>query len=214
MSFIIIIEVGLNEPGELCVRGPNVMLGYKGDPEATANAIDKDNWLHTGDIVTKDEDGNLYVVDRIKELIKYKGFQVGWTETSSQLLILSFTFYLLLLFFFLIQVAPVELESVLLQCPYVSDAGVIGINDETQGTEVPLAFITLPENLKGPGNNTIPSKVKEWVNQRVANHKRLRGGVRVIEKIPKSDAGKILRKNMKDIYKQQEEQLGRRASKL
>ena len=61
------------------------MLGYKGDPEATANAIDKDNWLHTGDIVTKDEDGNLYVVDRIKELIKYKGFQVGWTDTSSQL---------------------------------------------------------------------------------------------------------------------------------
>ena len=53
------------------------MLGYKSDPEATANAIDKDNWLHTGDIVTKDKDGNLYIVDRIKELIKYKGFQVG-----------------------------------------------------------------------------------------------------------------------------------------
>ena len=138
---------------------------------------------------------------------------VGLTQVVNCRSSLShFTYYYYC--FFLIQVAPVELESVLLQCPYVSDAGVIGINDETQGTEVPLAFITLPENLKGPGNNTIPSKVKEWVNQRVANHKRLRGGVRVIEKIPKSDAGKILRKNMKDIYKQQEEQLGRRASKL
>ncbi|KAI7847802.1 hypothetical protein BDC45DRAFT_525161 [Circinella umbellata] len=164
-------EVGINEPGELCVRGPNVMLGYKSDPEATANAIDKDNWLHTGDIVTKDKDGNLYIVDRIKELIKYKGFQV----------------------------APVELESILLQCPYVSDAGVIGITDETQGTEIPLAFITLPENLKNQASNVIASKVQGWVNQRVANHKRLRGGVRVIETIPKNDAGKLLRKNMKDI---------------
>ncbi|KAI7857864.1 hypothetical protein BDC45DRAFT_532162 [Circinella umbellata] len=179
-------EVGINEPGELCVRGPNVMLGYKSDPEATANAIDKDNWLHTGDIVTKDKDGNLYIVDRIKELIKYKGFQV----------------------------APVELESILLQCPYVSDAGVIGITDETQGTEIPLAFITLPENLKNQASNVIASKVQGWVNQRVANHKRLRGGVRVIETIPKNDAGKLLRKNMKDIYKQQQKELGERVSKL
>ncbi|KAI9264247.1 hypothetical protein BDA99DRAFT_604667 [Phascolomyces articulosus] len=178
-------EVGLNEPGELCVRGPNVMLGYKGDPEATANAIDKDNWLHTGDIVTKDEDGNLYIVDRIKELIKYKGFQV----------------------------APVELESVLLKCPYVADAGVIGIDDESQGTEIPLAFVTLPDNLKNQGNALAP-KIKAWVDERVANHKRLRGGVRVITEIPKSAAGKILRKDMKAIYKQQQNEIGERASKL
>ncbi|KAI9493746.1 hypothetical protein BDB00DRAFT_871993 [Zychaea mexicana] len=180
-------EVGLGEPGELCVQGPNVMLGYKGDPEATANAIDKDNWLHTGDIVKKDADGNLYIVDRIKELIKYKGFQV----------------------------APVELESVLLQCPYVSDAGVIGIDDESQGTEVPMAFVTLPEKLKGQGNSgVLAKKIEEWVDERVANHKRLRGGVRIIDEIPKSEAGKILRKDMKDIYKKQQQQLGERASRL
>ncbi|KAI9264246.1 hypothetical protein BDA99DRAFT_51740 [Phascolomyces articulosus] len=178
-------EVELGQPGELCVRGPNVMLGYKGDPEATANAIDKDNWLHTGDIVTKDKDGNLYIVDRIKELIKYKGFQV----------------------------APVELETVLIQCPFVADAGVIGIDDESQGTEVPLAYVTLPENLKGQ-ESTLGSKIRAWVDERVANHKRLRGGVRFINEIPKSPAGKILRKNMKDIYKQQQKELGERASKL
>ncbi|KAI8141384.1 hypothetical protein BJV82DRAFT_580395 [Fennellomyces sp. T-0311] len=178
-------ELGINEPGELCVRGPNVMLGYKGDPEATANAIDKDNWLHTGDIVRKDEEGNLYIVDRIKELIKYKGFQV----------------------------APVELESVLLQCPYVADAGVIGVEDESQGTEVPLAFVTLPDNLKNEAS-TLPAKIRDWVNERVANHKRLRGGVRVIDEIPKSAAGKIQRRDMKEIYKRQQQQLGERASKL
>ncbi|KAI9264244.1 hypothetical protein BDA99DRAFT_604665 [Phascolomyces articulosus] len=149
-------EVGLGQPGELCVCGPNVMLGYKDDPEATANAIDKDNWLHT---------------------------------------------------------APVELEAVLIQCPFVTDAGVIGVKDELQGTEVPLAYVTLLEKLKGQ-EDVLASKIQEWVDKRVANHKRLRGGVRVIDEIPKSAAGKILRKNIKDIYNQQKKELGERASKL
>ncbi|KAI8141383.1 hypothetical protein BJV82DRAFT_618984 [Fennellomyces sp. T-0311] len=169
--------LGVDQPGELCVKGPNVMLGYKGNSEATAGAIDKDGWLHTGDIVKVDKEGNYYIVDRIKELIKYKGFQV----------------------------APVELESVLMQCPYVADAGVIGIYDETQGTEIPLAYVTLPDNLKSQARELEP-KIQAWVNERVANHKRLRGGVRVIEEIPKNPAGKILRRDMKAIFDQQEKQ--------
>ncbi|KAI7857863.1 hypothetical protein BDC45DRAFT_565768 [Circinella umbellata] len=179
-------ELGNNEAGELLVKGPNVMLGYKGDIKSTANAIDKDNWLHTGDILKRDEEGNYYIVDRIKELIKYKGFQV----------------------------APVELESVLMQCPYVADAGVIGVYDEAQGTEIPLAFVVLTESYKSQ-SRSLPEKINTWVDKRVANHKRLRGGVRIIDEIPKNPAGKILRKNMKIIYeKQQKELFGDRVSKL
>ncbi|MDE3075231.1 MAG: 4-coumarate--CoA ligase family protein [Chloroflexota bacterium] len=101
-----------NQPGELCVRGPQVMKGYLNNPEATAQIIGQDGWLHTGDIAQVDEDGYLFVVDRLKELIKYKGYQVP----------------------------PAELEAVLLTHPSVADAAVIGSPDEEAG-EVPKAFI-------------------------------------------------------------------------
>lgn len=173
-------ELGVNEPGELCVKGPNVTQGYKDNPEATANTIDKDGWFHTGDIVRVDEEGNYYVVDRIKELIKYKGFQV----------------------------APVELEAVLLQCPHVADAGVIGVYDETQGTEIPLAFVVTHQHLM-QNKAELETTIRDWVDARVANHKRLRGGVRIIDAIPKNGAGKILRKDMKAIYENQQKRLSK-----
>ena len=69
-------EVPIGQAGELYLKGPNIMIGYKGNPEATAEAIDKDGYLHSGDIIKEDKDGNIFLVDRIKELIKYKGFQV------------------------------------------------------------------------------------------------------------------------------------------
>lgn len=174
---IFFLELGIDQPGELLVKGPNVMLGYKDDEEATRGALDKDGWLHTGDIVKLDKDGNVYIVDRIKELIKYKGFQV----------------------------APVELEAVLLSCPYVGDAGVIGIYNDKQGTELPLAYVALApqyRNMKQgqQRQQEMAQKIREYVDSRVAAHKRLRGGVRIIDQIPKSDAGKILRKAMKEIY--------------
>ncbi|KAI7882333.1 acetyl-CoA synthetase-like protein [Lichtheimia hyalospora FSU 10163] len=175
-------EQGVNEPGELCVKGPNVTQGYKDDPEATANTIDKDGWFHTGDIVRIDQKGDVYVVDRIKELIKYKGFQV----------------------------APVELESVLLQSPHVADAGVIGIYDEAQGTEIPLAYVVTHQHIKQDNKSELETTICDWVNARVANHKRLRGGVRIIDAIPKNGAGKIMRKEMKAIYENQQ----KRKSKL
>lgn len=175
-------ELGVNEPGELCVKGPNVTQGYKDNPEATANTIDKDGWFHTGDIVRVDEEGNYYVVDRIKELIKYKGFQV----------------------------APVELEAVLLQCPHVADAGVIGVYDEAQGTEIPLAFVVTHQHSMQQNSKTeLETTIRDWVNARVANHKRLRGGVRIIDAIPKNGAGKILRKDMKAIYENQQKRLSK-----
>jgi acyl-CoA synthetase (AMP-forming)/AMP-acid ligase II len=107
-------ELGVNADGEVCVRGPNIMQGYLNDPVATANTIDKEGWLHTGDVGHVDEDGYLFVVDRVKELIKYKGMQV----------------------------APAELEAALLANPAVADAAVIPSPDEEAG-EVPKAFVVL-----------------------------------------------------------------------
>ena len=106
--------VGPGELGEVCVRGPQVMKGYLNQPEATAQTIDEDGWLHTGDVGQLDADGYLYIVDRIKELIKYKGYQV----------------------------APAELEALLAAHPAIADAAVIGCPDEEAG-EVPKAFVVL-----------------------------------------------------------------------
>jgi len=106
--------VGPGEKGEVCVRGPQIMKGYLNKPEATAQTIDLENWLHTGDIGYYDEDGHFFIVDRAKELIKYKGFQVP----------------------------PAELEALLLTHPSVADAAVIPYPDEEAG-EVPKGIIVL-----------------------------------------------------------------------
>jgi acyl-CoA synthetase (AMP-forming)/AMP-acid ligase II len=100
------------EPGELLIRGPQVMKGYLNNPRATARTIDPDGWLHTGDIARVDPDGSTRIVDRLKELIKYKGYQVP----------------------------PAELEALLLSHPAIADAAVIGVKDDA-GEEVPKAFV-------------------------------------------------------------------------
>ena len=105
-------DLGPGEDGEVWIRGPQVMRGYLGDEQSTADTLDADGWLHTGDIGHADEDGWFYLVDRLKELIKVKGFQV----------------------------APAELEAVLLDHPEIADAAVIASPDEEAG-EVPKAFV-------------------------------------------------------------------------
>lgn len=105
-------ETGVGEVGELWCKGPNVMVGYLNNPEATAETLDADGYLHTGDIATVDEDGNVTIVDRVKELIKYKGYQVP----------------------------PAELEALLLSHPQIADAAVVGVRD-ADGEEVPKAFV-------------------------------------------------------------------------
>src|SRR5262249_47272450 len=109
-------ELGPNQEGEVCVRGPQIMMGYLNNPEATALTIDPDKWLHTGDVGYADEEGHLFIVDRVKELIKYKGFQV----------------------------APAELEAILLTHPAVADAAVIPCCHDETG-EVPKAFVVLKQ---------------------------------------------------------------------
>ncbi|OLE16436.1 MAG: hypothetical protein AUI36_37350 [Cyanobacteria bacterium 13_1_40CM_2_61_4] len=151
------VELGANEEGEICVRGPQIMKGYLNKPDATAHTIDAENWLHTGDIGYADEEGHFFIVDRVKELIKYKGFQV----------------------------APAELEGLLLSHPAIADAAVIPLPDEEAG-EVPKAFIVL----KGQAT---AEEIIDFVEKQVAPHKRIRE-VEFIDKIPRSAAGKILRR--------------------
>jgi len=150
-------ELIANQRGEVCVRGPQIMKGYLNNPEATARTIDSDNWLHTGDIGYADDDGDFFIVDRVKELIKYKGFQV----------------------------APAELEAVLLTHPAVADAAVIPCPDDEAG-EVPKAFVVLKDKASA-------EELMSFVAARTAPHKKIRF-LEFIEQIPRSLAGKILRR--------------------
>lgn len=143
--------------GEICVRGPQVMKGYLNRPDATASTIDSEGWLHTGDVGFIDEDGHFFIVDRAKELIKYKGFQV----------------------------APAELEALLLTHPAIADAAVIPVLDEEAG-EIPKAYVVT----KG---EVTPEAIMDYVAAEVATFKRIRF-VQFIDKIPKSPSGKILRR--------------------
>jgi acyl-CoA synthetase (AMP-forming)/AMP-acid ligase II len=145
------------ERGEVWVRGPQVMRGYLNNPEATALTVDKDGWLHTGDIGIMDADGYLTVVDRLKELIKVKGFQV----------------------------APAELESLLLKHPKIADVAVIPVADEESG-EVPKAIVVLKSPMTA-------DEVINFLQPQVAHYKRVRQ-VAFVDAIPKSPSGKILRR--------------------
>jgi 4-coumarate--CoA ligase len=146
-------ELPAGQRGELWVRAPNVMKGYWRNPRATAETLTPDGWLKTGDVCYVDTKGKFTVVDRTKELIKVKGNQV----------------------------APAELEAVLLEHPDVADAAVVGISWE--GDERPRAYVVLKESSQG---KVSPMEVKRWMDSRVARHKRLEGGVVFVDVVPKN----------------------------
>ncbi|GGF22157.1 4-coumarate--CoA ligase family protein [Williamsia phyllosphaerae] len=154
---------GLSETGELWFRGPNVMAGYLNNDAATAETIDSDGFLHTGDLAQVDPTGCVFIVDRLKELIKYKGYQVP----------------------------PAELEALLLSHPEIADAAVVGVIDEESGEEIPKAFV-----VKQSGTDISADAVMEFVAGKVAPYKKVRQ-VEFIDEIPKSAAGKILRKDLR-----------------
>ncbi len=158
--------LGPRDQGELLIRGPQIMRGYLNRPQETAEAIDRDGWYHTGDVGYVDDEEWFYVVDRTKELIKYKGLQV----------------------------APAELEALLVTHPAVLDAAVIRKADEEAG-EVPLAYVVLKPDEASRG--TSGDALMAWVAERVAPHKRIRH-VEFIDQIPKSASGKVLRRVLLD----------------
>ncbi|MEW2305502.1 4-coumarate--CoA ligase family protein [Streptomyces sp. NPDC006655] len=160
-------DVPTGEPGEILIRGPQVMKGYLGRPDDTAAMIDPDGWLHTGDVGRADADGWLFVVDRVKELIKYKGFQV----------------------------APAELEALLLTHPGIADAAVVGAYNE-DGNEIPHAFVVRQPTAADLTEN----ETMLYVAERVAPYKRVRK-VTFVTAVPRAASGKILRRELRDLAK-------------
>ncbi|KAL5363676.1 hypothetical protein BJX96DRAFT_187155 [Aspergillus floccosus] len=156
------------QEGELWVRGPTVCNGYADEPALTAAAITADGWFKTGDIGYEDEDGNLFITDRAKDMIKYKGWQV----------------------------APAEVEDVLLEHAGVQDAAVIGVQNEDLQSEVPLAYVVLKTGWEQ--SERTAGEILRHVRERVVHYKQLRGGIVWIQQIPKSPSGKILKRELRD----------------
>ncbi|KAF2399334.1 acetyl-CoA synthetase-like protein [Trichodelitschia bisporula] len=163
-------DVEPGQSGEILVRGPVVTNGYWRNEAATKGAF-RNGWFATGDIAV-DRNGKFYIIDRIKELIKYKGLQV----------------------------APAEIEGLLVTHPEIMEAAVVGIPDpsEEQGdgpasSEVPRAYV-----VKRPGSNLKAEDVKEFVLARLAPYKQLRGGVVFMDELPKNALGKLLRRDLRD----------------
>jgi acyl-CoA synthetase (AMP-forming)/AMP-acid ligase II len=159
-------EVAPGKEGELWIRGPQIMKGYLGRPEETADCLDREGWYHTGDVGYVDPEGYFFIVDRTKELIKYKGLQV----------------------------APAELEALLVTHPAVLDAAVVRKADDEAG-EVPKAYVVLKPD--DASRATTAEAIMGWVAGRVAPHKRIRH-LEFIDQIPKSASGKILRRVLID----------------
>ncbi|EUC61072.1 acetyl-CoA synthetase-like protein [Rhizoctonia solani AG-3 Rhs1AP] len=164
---------GYDEPGELVVTGPQMTLRYEHNEAATKETY-VDGWVYTGDEVIINRAGDVFIVDRLKELIKVRGFQV----------------------------APAELEGYLLDHPWIDDAGVIGFPDEFSG-ELPLAFVVLSEKGKKSGRNEfeLKSEIVRFVSDKKIKYKWLEGGVVFIDGIPKNPSGKILRRLLRDTAK-------------
>ncbi|KAG8786434.1 hypothetical protein FRC12_016555 [Ceratobasidium sp. 428] len=165
---------GYDEPGELVVAGPQMALRYANNEKATKETF-VNGWVHTGDEVVINRDGDVFIVDRLKEILKVRGFQV----------------------------APAELEGFLLDHPLVADVGVVGFPDEYSG-EMPLAFVALSEAGKKRGRKDEPAmkrEIRKFVEDQKIKYKWLEGGVVFVDAIPKNPSGKILRRVLRDQAK-------------
>jgi acyl-CoA synthetase (AMP-forming)/AMP-acid ligase II len=154
-------ELNTGEIGELLTFGPQVMQGYWQKPEDTAETLPGGGWIRTGDIVQMDEEGYVTILDRKKEMIKYKGYQI----------------------------APAELEALLMEHPAVMDSAVIPKRDAESG-EVPKAFVLLRQ-----GQDASIEDLMRFVEERVAPYKKVRE-IEFVDAIPKTPSGKILRREL------------------
>jgi 4-coumarate--CoA ligase len=162
-------ECGLNEPGEIWARGPQIVMGYLNNPKATRETFDQDGFLHTGDIGSLDAEGLITITDRLKEMIKVKG----------------------------IGVAPAELEDLLLGHDSVEDVAVLGIPDDYSG-ERPKAYIVLKPAVRNSDVQGAGKSLIKYVQDKKVRHKWVTE-VEFIEEIPKSPSGKILRRVLRDM---------------
>jgi acyl-CoA synthetase (AMP-forming)/AMP-acid ligase II len=156
-------EVPTGKEGEIWIKGPNLFKGYYKNPKATADSI-TNGWFRSGDVGYIDHGNNLFLTDRVRELIKYNGFQV----------------------------APAQLEGLLLGHPAVNDVAVIGIYSKERVTELPRTYVVPAKGYRAGAD--LEKDISAWLNKKVAPYKRLRGGIRFVDEIPKSAAGKVLRR--------------------
>ncbi|RJE23091.1 Phenylacetyl-CoA ligase [Aspergillus sclerotialis] len=154
---------------ELWVKGPNVFLGYLNNDKANAEVFSDDGYYKTGDVGYEDENGHFFITDRVKELIKYNGFQV----------------------------APAELEAIALGHPAVGDVAVFGVSSGQDGSELPRAYVVPSPG--HPGNQATADSIIKFVKDRVISYKQLRGGIRFVDAIPRNPSGKILRRDIKKM---------------
>jgi len=161
-------DVNPGEEGELLVRSPLVTQGYFDNPQATKDAF-HDDWFCTGDIGIM-RDGKFYIVDRKKELLKYKGLQI----------------------------APAEIENLLFTHPKIQEAAVVGVNMPSDpGTDLPRAYVVAdPSQIS-------EQEIKDFVKERLAPYKQLRGGVVFVKELPKNAIGKYLRRELRDRAKKE-----------
>ncbi|XP_074586721.1 4-coumarate--CoA ligase-like 6 [Curcuma longa] len=164
---VIDIETGFSLPpgssGELLLRGPAIMKGYLNNENATLSTVVEDGWLKTGDIAYFDQDGFLFILDRLKETIKYKGFQI----------------------------APADLEALLITHQEVQDVAVTSAKNEEAG-EIPVAFV-----VRRSGSKLSSSDIINFVAKQVAPYKKVREVV-FVNSIPRSASGKVLRRKLRD----------------
>ncbi len=177
-------ELPEGEIGELYVKGPNVFKRYHNNRNATAECLDQHGWFRTGDVGYIDKNGDLWITDRVKELIKYKGFQVP----------------------------PAELEGYLADHELVDDVAVVGVESAELGTEVPRAYIVRKGGLEAVQKGD-DKKIIQWMHAKVASHKKLRGGVKFVDAVPKSVSGKILRRILKEEARKEFKELESRKLK-
>ncbi|OQE25706.1 hypothetical protein PENFLA_c008G10282 [Penicillium flavigenum] len=164
-------DVAPSNAGEICVSSPTIMMGYKDDPKATEEAMLKPGWYRTGDIGYLNSDGFLIIVDRIKDVIKYKGFQVS----------------------------PTELEEIIVQHPIVADAAVTSVWDDTEATEIPQAFVVPKVKVFSTDREGLSQEIQKLVASKVSGYKRLRGGVLFVDQLPRNPTGKLLRRELRSL---------------
>jgi len=167
-------EADINEPGELWLRGDTVGMGYWNNPKATMETF-VDGWLRTGDRFRIDENGYFWFADRAKDTLKISGAQVS----------------------------PVEIENCLLEHPgkLISDVTVAGVSGgRTSDEKVPRAWIVLSSAGKKRGASVVIKELKSWHQQNLSKYKWLRGGIEIVEEIPKSPTGKVLRRVLQETY--------------
>jgi len=153
----------IGEAGELCIRGPQVMKGYWERPDATADTIDSEGWLHTGDVAVMNEQGFFKIVDRLKDMILVSGFNVY----------------------------PNEIEAVIAEMPEVLEVGAIGVPDEHSGEVVKVVIAKKDQSLT-------EEAVLAHCKENLTGYKRPKV-VQFIDELPKTNVGKILRRELRDL---------------